>query len=86
MSEKKITLGAAIDQIVAALESLEERSRLTAIHAACDFLSDRGQHHNVFPGKEKCVQGERHEIKTSSEPRAQFFTHIVSGCNREYGQ
>lgn len=39
MSEKKITLGAAIDQIVAALESLEERSRLTAIHAACEFLS-----------------------------------------------
>lgn len=39
MSEKKITLGLAIDQIVAALESLEERSRLTAIHAACEFLN-----------------------------------------------
>lgn len=38
MSDKKISLGAAIDQIVNALESLEERSRLTAIHAACDFL------------------------------------------------
>ena len=39
MSDKKISLGAAIDQIVEALESLEERSRVTAIHAACDFLS-----------------------------------------------
>jgi hypothetical protein len=39
VSDKKITLGAAIDQIVAALELLEERSRLTAIHAACEFLS-----------------------------------------------
>ena len=38
MTDKKISLGAAIDQIVEALESLEERSRLTAIHAACDFL------------------------------------------------
>jgi hypothetical protein len=38
VNEKKISLGSAIDQIVVALEGLEERSRLTAIHAACEFL------------------------------------------------
>lgn len=38
MSEKKITLGQAIDQIVAALESLGEGARQTAINAACEHL------------------------------------------------
>lgn len=41
MTEKKITLGSAIDQIVVALEGLEEKSRPTAIHAACEFLNIR---------------------------------------------
>lgn len=38
MNEKKVSLGQAIDQIVSALEGLEEKSRLTAVHAACEFL------------------------------------------------
>ena len=38
MSDKKLTLGQAIDQIVAALESLDENARGTALSAACDLL------------------------------------------------
>ena len=39
MSEKKVTLGQAIDQIVNALESLDEKARPTAIEAACAHLN-----------------------------------------------
>lgn len=35
---RKPTIGQAIDQIVGALEALEEASRLTAIRAACEHL------------------------------------------------
>jgi len=38
MSEKKMTLGQAIDQITDALESLGEGARQTAINAACEHL------------------------------------------------
>lgn len=41
MSDKKITLGQAIDQIITALESLEEGARNTAISAACAHLNLR---------------------------------------------
>jgi len=39
MSEKKLTLGQAIDQIVTALEGVEEKARQTAIEAACAHLN-----------------------------------------------
>lgn len=39
MSEKKITLGQAIDTIIQALESLEAAARQTAITAACAHLN-----------------------------------------------
>lgn len=35
---RKTTIGQAIDQIVSALEAIEEGSRLTAIRAACEHL------------------------------------------------
>ncbi|MHB8495497.1 MAG: hypothetical protein ACYC9Z_16745 [Casimicrobiaceae bacterium] len=38
MTEKKLTLGQAIDQITAALEQLDESTRVTAIQAACSHL------------------------------------------------
>lgn len=38
MSEKKMTLGQAIDQIVDALEQLGQEARQTAIEAACNHL------------------------------------------------
>lgn len=38
MSEKKLTLGQAIDQIVSALEALDDSARNTAIEAACAHL------------------------------------------------
>ncbi len=38
MTEKKLTLGQAIDQITAALEQLDETTRVTAIQAACSHL------------------------------------------------
>jgi len=38
MSEKKVTLGQAIDQIIDALNSLEPEARLTAVEAACSHL------------------------------------------------
>ena len=39
MSPEKLSLGQAIDQIIKALEGLDEKSRLTAISAACTQLS-----------------------------------------------
>jgi hypothetical protein len=39
MSNTKLTLGQAIDQIITALEALEEGSRNTAITAACAHLN-----------------------------------------------
>lgn len=38
MPEKKLTLGQAIDQIIGALESLDEDARQTAINAACQHI------------------------------------------------
>lgn len=38
MAETKVTLGQAIDQIVEALEGLDQNARLTAISAACKHL------------------------------------------------
>ncbi len=38
MSEKKVTLGQAIDQIIEALNSLKPEARLTAVKAACAHL------------------------------------------------
>ena len=38
MSEKKQTLGQAIDQVVAALEGLDAQARKTALQAACSHL------------------------------------------------
>lgn len=38
MSDKKITLGQAIDQIIDALNALEQDARQTAIDAACSHL------------------------------------------------
>src|SRR5690349_4925821 len=38
MSDKKITLGQAIDKIIEALEPLEPSARQTAINAACSHL------------------------------------------------
>lgn len=38
MTEKKMTLGQAIDQIVDALNSLKPETRLTAVEAACAHL------------------------------------------------
>jgi hypothetical protein len=38
MSDKKLTLGQAIDQIIGALEQLDETTRATAIQAACAHL------------------------------------------------
>jgi len=42
MSEKKLTLGQAIDQIIGALEQLDEASRATAIQAACVHVGVSG--------------------------------------------
>src|SRR5438093_12654564 len=42
MSEKKLTLGQAIDQIISALEQLDETTRSTAIQAACTHLGLEG--------------------------------------------
>ena len=39
MTDKKLTLGQAIDQIVAALESLDDNSRLAALSAVCAHLN-----------------------------------------------
>lgn len=39
MSDTKLTLGQAIDQIITALEALEEGARSTAITAACAHLN-----------------------------------------------
>lgn len=39
MSDAKLTLGQAIDQIIAALEALEDGARSTAITAACAHLN-----------------------------------------------
>ena len=38
MSEKKLTLGQSIDQVISALEPLDEGARQTAINAACEHL------------------------------------------------
>ena len=38
MADKKLTLGQAIDQIIDALDALEQDSRQTAIDAACSHL------------------------------------------------
>jgi hypothetical protein len=38
MSEKKITIGQAIDQIVEALQSMEPAGRIAALEAACSYL------------------------------------------------
>ena len=38
MADKKLTLGQAIDQIIDALDSLEQDARQTAIDAACSHL------------------------------------------------
>lgn len=38
MADTKISLGQAIDQIISALESLDQNGRLTAISAACKHL------------------------------------------------
>lgn len=38
MTDKKLTLGQAIDQIIEALDSLEQNARQTAINAACSHL------------------------------------------------
>ena len=71
MSEKKITLGLAIDQIVAALESLEERSRLTAIHAACEFLNLKTIPPEII-GEEKTQHDKdaNNDTKITHTPRA----------------
>lgn len=51
MTEKELTLGQAIDQIIGALESLEQSARQTAINAACSHLelssSDAATSHTV---------------------------------------
>src|SRR5947207_1613151 len=39
MSDTKLTLGQAIDQIISALEALDEGARNTAIAAACAHLN-----------------------------------------------
>lgn len=38
MAETKVSLGQAIDQIISALEGLDQNARLTAISAACKHL------------------------------------------------
>ena len=38
MSSTKKTLGQAIDEVIAALEALDDASRRTAVHAACEHL------------------------------------------------
>jgi len=40
-SETQKTLGQAIDELISALSSIDESSRITAIHAACDHLKIR---------------------------------------------
>lgn len=53
MTEKKITLGQAIDQIINALDGLDENARQTAINAACQHTglnlptTPIAQQHNV---------------------------------------
>ena len=39
MADTKVSLGQAIDQIISALEGLEQNARLTAISAACNHLN-----------------------------------------------
>lgn len=39
MGETKLSLGQAIDQIISALESLNQEARVTAISAACEHLN-----------------------------------------------
>ncbi len=39
MAETKVSLGQAIDQIISALEGLDQNARLTAISAACNHLN-----------------------------------------------
>ena len=53
MTDKKHTLGQAIDRIIEALEPLESQARQTAINAACSHLGIQvvGVENNQKPGK-----------------------------------
>lgn len=49
MSASKLSLGQAIDQIIAALESLDESARKTAVDAACTHLKLSITHETAAP-------------------------------------
>lgn len=80
MTDKKLSLGAAIDQIVAALESLEERSRLTAIHAACDFLGLKTTTPDII-GK-PASHNERDTVGADKATHVSHAKDNVSGANQ----
>lgn len=79
MADKKLTLGQAIDQIIDALDSLEQDARQTAIDAACSHLGIQSRTGSPSPpaqphsGSSKLSQPSH----TTSQPKGEKKSELM---------